>query len=1023
VFTTTLSSTTAQASDTITASEGTAQETTSVTFIPDTWTGTGDWFDGTHWSGGSPPGPALQAAIAAGANPALNSNYTLDGVTLQNGGRIDVGVTSGTILSLDNGTTIAGGTLSIDSLGTLDNITGSNTISGAVVNDGTIEVIGGSLILSGGLSGPGSVIVDGGATLELSGTSGNPANVTLNPSGSIVGATNGIEVVQDGYGDLTINESGSVVGQAGDGLIAEQSATGVGNIVVDALGSLTGTGPTSIGLLAENLNTGGSGDVMVTASNVTGGNWGISAENDGSGDVSVTVAGTIQTDVRNGQYGVRALSVGSGNVSVLMNSGTIISGGSGIAASNRASTIAASLNSTITVTATGSINSHNTNNLSGSVPSGVVAGYNGTNVNFGSVANTNVNGTVVVNISGNANITATAGYGIDAYNFGNGDVTVNDALNDTQNTIVTGVQYGIAGYAESGGTGSVVINVGSNATINSTGASLGFGIFAFNTNTGVSSSGPVVPNSANITINTSAIINSTGAGIVAVNEANVVSTVAISKISVTNHGNIVSGSDLTGTGSLPAGILAGYLGGSAIPTNTGVPLSGLYGDVIVNNFGNITAAAGDGIRAYNWGTGTITVNDYAGTISAMSNGATPTNGYGNGIVASNLGPGDIEINTNFTASEVTQAAAVVINSLSSGVHAFDTATTVAPGQEIRVVAYGTINSGNLPDDSAGTSITAGIHAGYSFNNSPEPGVAGDVFIDDHASIFAASGTDGIRGYNYGVGRVDIVAEAGAVITVDPVHGGSLRFGVFAFGDDGGNVSITNYASVTATTAIEATTTGAGTSTIDNHGQITGAVVAYNAAFTNELDGVWNLNGNSAFSGTSVITNTGTIDASGSAHLSNSGTLTTANTGTIEVHSGASLVWAGAFSGSGAIDIDNGASLELTTGSSINGQAVVFEGSIGTLKLDNAQVFHATISGFAGDGTLAGSDQIDLVNVNFSLATQSFNSGTNVLTVSDGTHSAILHFNGVYSAASFSLASDGGTGTIVYDPPNIGTAVE
>src|SRR5208282_2892182 len=40
----------------------------------------------------------------------------------------------------------------------------------------------------------------------------------------------------------------------------------------------------------------------------------------------------------------------------------------------------------------------------------------------------------------------------------------------------------------------------------------------------------------------------------------------------------------------------------------------------------------------------------------------------------------------------------------------------------------------------------------------------------------------------------------------------------------------------------------------------------------------------------------------------------------------------------------------------------------------------------------------------------------VLTVTDGTDTAKLDFNGSYALANFSFASDGSGGTIVYDPP-------
>jgi VCBS repeat-containing protein len=121
--------------------------------------------------------------------------------------------------------------------------------------------------------------------------------------------------------------------------------------------------------------------------------------------------------------------------------------------------------------------------------------------------------------------------------------------------------------------------------------------------------------------------------------------------------------------------------------------------------------------------------------------------------------------------------------------------------------------------------------------------------------------------------------------------------------------------------------------------------------------------------------------------------------------------------SGAVTIANGTTLELGHAIS-SGENVTFEGSTGTLILDDASNFTGTISGFTGNGTLAGSDQIELKHINFNSSSfsESFNSATQTLSVSDGTNSATLHFAGSYSSANFNFASDGSSGTIVFDPP-------
>jgi hypothetical protein len=74
----------------------------------------------------------------------------------------------------------------------------------------------------------------------------------------------------------------------------------------------------------------------------------------------------------------------------------------------------------------------------------------------------------------------------------------------------------------------------------------------------------------------------------------------------------------------------------------------------------------------------------------------------------------------------------------------------------------------------------------------------------------------------------------------------------------------------------------------------------------------------------------------------------------------------------------GATLELAAAAS---GSVTFISSTGTLRLDAPSTFSGQIFGFTGDGTLAGSDRIDLINLNYNNAIQSsstHNSSTGLL---------------------------------------------
>ena len=115
-------------------------------------------------------------------------------------------------------------------------------------------------------------------------------------------------------------------------------------------------------------------------------------------------------------------------------------------------------------------------------------------------------------------------------------------------------------------------------------------------------------------------------------------------------------------------------------------------------------------------------------------------------------------------------------------------------------------------------------------------------------------------------------------------------------------------------------------------------------------------------------------------------------------------------------------------SGVHSDNVTFEGSTGTLKLDSPSTFAGQIIGFTGDGTLSGSDQVDLPNMSFSNAIQSasdYDPSTGALTVSNDATVDVLHFMGSYSQANFKFGSDAHGGTVVYDPPatTLGTPAE
>ena len=129
-------------------------------------------------------------------------------------------------------------------------------------------------------------------------------------------------------------------------------------------------------------------------------------------------------------------------------------------------------------------------------------------------------------------------------------------------------------------------------------------------------------------------------------------------------------------------------------------------------------------------------------------------------------------------------------------------------------------------------------------------------------------------------------------------------------------------------------------------------------------------------------------------------------------------------GSASATTLSGGELEVASSGSIGAGPVTFTSAGGILQLDASQSFHGLISGF---GSPAGvTEDIDLRDIKFSKRTKmSFTEASNnlsgTLTITDGTHTATLTLLGQYAAGNFHLASDGHGGTLVTDPPLVGSA--
>ena len=758
------------------------------------------------------------------------TNFAGQGPLILSGGTLDIG-------SSTNGLTVnfsgSGGTLQLD-----NTVTGGTAAGVDATSTGTAPMT---------ITGAAAVTSTGADGIDATSAGGD---ITITPAGSVTGAGTGIDATQNGNGNVTISVGPSVaitgsglygVGAfsfgSGDlsvstatgdtvdsetgsaGIVAVNKATTIGqladgSITVTASGTIdpganeTAGGSRPAGILAgyeggttDTPTSGVFGDVTVTNdANITAaGGDGIRAFDYGVGNVTVTDEDntTIQTTGTNGQFGIQALSEGldstsaADNISVTTSVGdTIKSAGSGINAVNLSTEVASAANSSITVSANGTIDSGTTANPDNTRPAGILAGYNpgdsGTpsDAVFGNVTVTN-----------DANITADAGEGIRVFNYG----TANETVTDEPNTTIIALGQPILGQ---------------------TNPTDGYGIYLFSDGVG------------NVSVTTSAgdTINAAGAGIVAQNDDPALLP-GQSSVTVTAYGTINSGPNLTAGGNTPAGILAGFF-----PTESGPEQgdTGATGTVTINNFANISAAAGPGIEAYNWDNGDVIVNDNYGAGAVAS---TTVSGTVFGIEAEALsgGSGNVTVNVGTNAAISTSNASTaffgiyafsldtgnitvstspgdVVTSASDGVVAVNEASTILPSanSSITVTAAGTINSG--PNLDGNGNPPAGIVASYYPNNSgtPDSNVAGNISVTSDATIDAAAGS-GILATNYGTGSVIVTTAAGSSITAP-------AYGIYASASVDGTVTVDNFGNIIASTGtgIGAYNYGNGDVTVDDN---------------------------------------------------------------------------------------------------------------------------------------------------------------------------------------------------------------
>ncbi len=361
-----------------------------------------------------------------------------------------------------------------------------------------------------------------------------------------------------------------------------------------------------------------------------------------------------------------------------------------------------------------------------------------------------------------------------------------------------------------------------------------------------------------------------------------------------------------------------------------------------------------------------------------------------------------------------------------------------------------VNAGSIGVDSSGASGSSSLNIAGQLTNLGTLAVGSSSLTSaDQATVagLVNTGTIDVAGGTANLALLDIGAAAGfgaagrvtgtvslsGDSAIDFVSGQITAVAVGGALHLEGNSAFIEDGATNSNSALNLSTIN-GAFTLDDGAKVTTGSLTNNGLL--ELDAYVQGSGLSALSVATGLTNNGTLDI-GSSRLSGSDKLTAAslaNVGTINLTGNgknlAALDVSGATTNNGAFSIAtdtetlagavggtagsfslSNANLQFNSSVAL-GQAIK-ETGVDHLTLLHAENFSGTISGFGNSGNVGGNaDTIDAAN--FLLSGTTFNFAGGILTLHDATSNltANIHMTGVYSNLSFTLGSDGGTGTLV-----------
>ena len=700
---------------------------------------------------------------------------------------------SGTVVLIDGGAALSGTFASTTGLVTgllINQAIAYDRPSGQVRLVTSVRMID-SAFPTGCAVTPTSPLADGGTLTCISATPiTDPIATTVDGVTIIIGesntpttldATSGIAlsaaIASDGTGDISINSEFGIISGGTGGISANNAGTGSISITTAAV---TGSGTNADGIVATLDNSNAAGNLSITATGaVSGSRHGISAMQNGSGTLTIdaSTAGAIG-GISEGQFGISVVSGGTGTISV-MNAGTGETGSRAISIASSGAISGAAGGIAATHSGDGAISISSSNSVTGNAGSAISATTVGGNIS----------------ISGAHTVLGTGGHGIEAIS-GGGDISIQGV----------GLTGGVTGTAEHGIFADARGGSGGNINIGDT---TPLGTITVTDNRGIYARTDGTDSSITIDASGGAVI---GSGIDVVNTGTRASAITITAATVTAR-------------VFASGIRAQIYNSDAT------------GDISITTTGVIMGLA-HGIIALNYGSGATTIT----TDSAMGDA-------GRGI---------------FTGTRT--GASIIVNAggtISGSVTAIQTTTpsrdrTARPADSITI--RGTVSGGRILTFSGVDTVS--LMAG-----STTTGTTIDLGADDDSLDLAspAFGTlDGGEG-------ADTLSISGTGITLDGGAHANFETLIFAAGA-GSNTLSGIHTDITTTNFDAGTTTLSGSLTSTTAAVASGAMLdlAAGSSLAGDLANSGMLTVAGSGFGSATITGGLTLNADGSLTLDTNG---------------------------------------------------------------------------------------------------------------------------------------------------------